>query len=79
MRVFSLSYENYNWIVELALRPPWDWHPKLATWLDNRDHTGKRTYMSWVDLDSRMVYIAFNTEREARSFATYAALLGIER
>ena len=79
MRVFQTEFAAYNWCVELALVHPWDWHPRLEEWLDRRDTNGKRLYLSWVDMETRFVYLAFDTEREARRFATYAALLGIER
>ena len=79
MRIIRTELANYSWCVELALKPPWDWHPMLERWLDRRDAEGKRTYLSWVDMDSRCVYLAFATEAEASRFATYAALLGIER
>ena len=79
MRIFKTEFANYNWCVELQLSPPWDWHPKLEQWLHRRDETGKRLYLSWVDLETRFVYLAFDNEREARCFATYAALLDLER
>lgn len=79
MRVFKTEFASYNWCVELALTHPWDWHPLLEQWLDKRDSNGRRLYMSWVDMETRFVYLAFDNEREACRFATYAALLDIER
>ena len=79
MRVLYTPYGKHSWTVELRLPSPWDWHPRLTAWLDQRGADGRRKYISWVDLDSGCVYVAFETEQEARSFATYTALLCIER